>query len=87
MAGAIQQVVAVVLLGVAFMFAASWAMSRTVLRGEASVFTLELPPYRRPALLPILYRSLIDRTVFVLGRACCVAAPAGLVIWLVFYQT
>ncbi len=75
-------VIGVVLLGILFTFAASWVMSRTVLRGEASAFTLELPPYRRPAFLSILYRSLIDRTIFVLGRACTVAAPAGLVIWL-----
>ncbi len=76
-------VIAVVLLGIVFMFATSWALSRTVLRGEASAFTLELPPYRRPAVLRILYTSLIDRTIFVLARACAVAAPAGLVIWLV----
>lgn len=76
-------VIAVVLLGILFTFVASWVMSRTVLRGEASAFTLELPPYRRPGLLSILYRSLISRTIFVLGRACAVAAPAGLVIWLV----
>ena len=75
-------VIAVVLLGILFTFVASWVMSRTVLRGEASAFTLELPPYRRPGFLSILYRSLIDRTIFVLGRACCVAAPAGLLIWL-----
>ncbi|MHC5111926.1 MAG: nucleoside recognition domain-containing protein [Planctomycetota bacterium] len=75
-------VIAVVMLGILFTFVASWVMSRTLLRGEASAFTLELPPYRRPGLLSVLYRSLIDRTIFVLGRACCVAAPAGLVIWL-----
>ena len=75
-------VIAVVLLGILFTFVASWVMSRTILRGEASAFTLELPPYRRPGFLSILYRSLIDRTIFVLGRACFVAAPAGLLIWL-----
>ncbi|MFP4224999.1 MAG: nucleoside recognition domain-containing protein [Phycisphaeraceae bacterium] len=75
--------IGVVLLGIAFMFATSWVLSRTVLKGEASAFTLELPPYRRPALGRILYTSLIDRTIFVLGRACAVAAPAGAVIWLV----
>jgi ferrous iron transport protein B len=76
-------VIAVVLLGIAFMFATSWLLSNTLLRGEASAFTLELPPYRRPAILRIIYTSLIDRTLFVLGRACVVAAPAGAVIWLV----
>ncbi len=75
--------IAVVLLGIVAMFTVSWALSRSFLRGEASAFTLELPPYRRPSVLRILYTSLIDRTVFVLGRACIVAAPAGLVIWLV----
>jgi ferrous iron transport protein B len=75
-------VIAVVLLGILYTFLVSSIMSRTILRGEASAFTLELPPYRRPGVLSILYRSLIDRTIFVLGRACAVAAPAGLLIWL-----
>jgi ferrous iron transport protein B len=76
-------VIGVVLLGIVFMFLTSWVLSRTVLRGEASAFTLELPPYRRPSVLRIFYTSLIDRTIFVLGRACLVAAPAGALIWLV----
>jgi len=76
-------VIGVVLLGIAIMFIVSYALSRTVLRGEASAFTLELPPYRRPAVLRVLYMSIIDRTVFVLARACAVAAPAGLIIWMV----
>ncbi|MEZ5316295.1 MAG: nucleoside recognition domain-containing protein [Vicinamibacterales bacterium] len=75
-------VVGVVLIGVAFTLAVSWGLSRTILRGEASAFTLELPPYRRPGVLRILYTSLIDRTLFVLWRACLTAAPAGAVIWL-----
>lgn len=75
-------VVAVVLIGVAFTFLMSWLLSKTVLRGEASAFTLELPPYRRPNVLRILYTSLIDRTIFVLWRAMLTAAPAGAVIWL-----
>ncbi len=74
-------VVGVVLLGVGFTLAISWALSRSVLSGEASAFTLELPPYRRPSILRILYTSLIDRTIFVLGRAMLTAAPAGAVIW------
>lgn len=75
-------VVAIVLVGVGFTLAVSWALSRTVLRGEASAFTLELPPYRRPGVARILYTSLIDRTLFVLWRAILTAAPAGAVIWL-----
>ncbi len=75
-------VVGVVLLGIGFTLAVSWALSRSVLSGQASAFTLELPPYRRPSVLRILYTSLIDRTVFVLGRAMLTAAPAGAVIWL-----
>jgi len=53
-----------------------------MLRGEASAFTLELPPYRRPGVVRILYTSLIDRTLFVLWRAILTAAPAGAVIWI-----
>jgi ferrous iron transport protein B len=75
-------VVGVVMLGVLFTLAVSWTLSQTVLRGEASAFTLELPPYRRPGVLRILYTSLIDRTLFMLGRACITAAPAGAVIWI-----
>ena len=75
-------VVGVVVLGVAFTLLMSWLLSRTVLKGEASAFTLELPPYRRPGFARILYTSLIDRTLFVLWRAILTAAPAGAVIWL-----
>ena len=75
-------VLGVVLLGVAFTLIVSWGLSRTILKGQASAFTLELPPYRRPGVARILYTSLIDRTLFVLGRACVTAAPAGAVIWL-----
>ena len=57
-------------------------LSRTVLRGTPSSFALELPPYRRPRVGQVLVRSVLDRTLFVLGRAVMVAAPAGLVIWL-----
>jgi ferrous iron transport protein B len=74
-------VVGVVLIGVGFTFAASWILSRTVLKGEASAFTLELPPYRRPNASRILYTSVIDRTIFVLWRAMQTAAPAGALIW------
>jgi ferrous iron transport protein B len=75
-------VVGVVLLGVVFTFIASWILSRTVLKGEASAFTLELPPYRRPNVSRILYTSIIDRTIFVLWRAMQTAAPAGAIIWI-----
>ncbi len=75
-------VVGVVLVGVFFTLLVSWALSRTVLQGEASAFTLELPPYRRPSIMRILYTSLIDRTIFVLWRAILTAAPAGAVIWI-----
>jgi len=60
----------------------SWLLSRTVLKGEASAFTLELPPYRKPNIGRILYTSIIDRTVFVLWRAMQTAAPAGALIWI-----
>ncbi len=75
-------VVGVTLLGVAAMFLASWALTRTVLRGEATSFSLELPPYRPPRLLQTLYTSVIDRTLIVLWRAIVFAAPAGAAIWL-----
>ncbi|MCL4839267.1 MAG: ferrous iron transporter B, partial [Thermoanaerobaculia bacterium] len=75
-------VVAVALLGIALTFLTSWFLSRTWLRGEASSFSLELPPYRPPRFLRTLYTSLIDRTLFVLWRAVVFALPAGVVIWL-----
>lgn len=67
---------------VAISLAVSYILSRTVLKGVPSSFVLELPPYRKPRILSILYRSLLDRTVFVFGRAVVVAAPAGAAIWL-----
>ncbi len=75
-------VVLVVLIGVFFTLVVSWALSRTLLKGEASAFTLELPPYRVPNIGRILYTSLIDRTIFVLLRAMGTAAPAGAAIWI-----
>lgn len=75
-------VVGVVLIGVFFTLLVSWGLSKTILKGEASAFTLELPPYRRPNVSRILYTSLIDRTIFVLWRAIQTAAPAGAVIWI-----
>lgn len=75
-------VVSIVIFGVITTLVVSWSLSRTILRGEPSAFVLELPPYRRPSVLRVLYTSLIDRTLFVLYRACVVAAPAGGIIWL-----
>ncbi|HLF87316.1 MAG TPA: nucleoside recognition domain-containing protein [Anaerolineales bacterium] len=75
-------VVIVALLGVMLMFAISYLLSRTVLRGEVTTFSLELPPYRPPRILQTLYTSIIDRTMIVLWRAIVFAAPAGALIWL-----
>jgi ferrous iron transport protein B len=75
-------VVMVVVIGILFTLATSALLSRTLLKGEVSAFTLELPPYRRPNIRRILYTSLIDRTIFVLWRAIQTAAPAGAAIWL-----
>lgn len=71
----------VIVLGVVATLFASRLLSHTVLRGVPSSFTLELPPYRRPRFGQVLVRSLLDRTLYVLGRAVAVAAPAGAVIW------
>ena len=76
-------VIAVALLGIFFTFITSWGLSKTILRGEASAFSLELPPYRPPRFWQTLYTSLIDRTAIVLWRAVVFAMPAGAVIWLI----
>jgi ferrous iron transport protein B len=76
-------VVGVAMLGVGFTFMVSWLLSRTMLRGEVSTFSLELPPYRPPRVWQTLYTSLIDRTIYVLWRAIVFAMPAGAAIWLV----
>ena len=72
----------VILLGIFMTFAVSKLLSQTILKGMPSSFTLELPPYRKPQVGRIIVRSICDRTLFVLGRAAAVAAPAGLVIWI-----
>lgn len=72
----------VIVLGVAVTFLSSYILSKTVLSGESSAFTLEMPPYRVPKLGSVLVRSIFDRTLFVLSRAVCVSAPMGLLIWL-----
>lgn len=71
-----------ILFAVAMTLLASRLLTATVLRGQLSTFSLELPPYRMPRVGQVLVRSLLDRTLFVLGRAVTVAAPAGLLIWI-----
>ena len=71
----------VILLGVLMTFGVSKLLSETVLKGFPSTFALELPPFRRPQVGKVIVRSVFDRTLFVLGRAVSVAAPAGFVIW------
>lgn len=71
-----------VLIGIAVTFIVSKILSETVLKGESSSLVLELPPYRKPKFGAVLYRSIIDRTIFVLRRAIVVAAPAGALTWL-----
>ena len=81
-AGAALMLTAFLVLGVGMTLLASKLLSVTVLKGVPSSFTLELPPYRRPQIGQVILRSIFDRTLFVLGRAVTVAAPAGLIIWL-----
>ncbi len=72
----------VIVLSIGITFVASKLLSVTILKGVPSSFTLELPPYRRPEIGKVIVRSMLDRTLFVLSRAAAVAAPAGLVIWI-----
>jgi ferrous iron transport protein B len=76
-------VIFVAVLGIFLTFVVSWLLSKTILRGESSAFSLELPPYRPPRFWFTIYTSLIDRTIFVLWRAIIFALPAGALIWLV----
>ena len=71
-----------VMLGVFCAMAVSGLLSRTALRHESSTFLMEIPPFRRPRIGQILIRSLLDRTLFVAGRALLVAAPAGAALWI-----
>lgn len=80
---AASSVVGVAVIGIGVSLLVSWFLSKTWLKGEASAFSLELPPYRPPRILQTLYTSLIDRTLIVLKRAMLMAAPAGAVIWLI----
>lgn len=75
-------VIIVIIFGIFLTLVISKILSKTILKGMPSSMILELPPYRKPQFGKILVRSIFDRTLFVLGRAISVAAPAGLVIWL-----
>ena len=76
----------IIVLAVSVTIVTSRILSKTLLRGEPSSFYLELPPYRRPQIGRVIVRSILDRTLYVLGRAVVVALPAGLIIW-VFANT
>jgi len=76
-------VVGIAMLGIIISFLMSGMLSRSVLKGEVSTFSLELPPFRPPRVWQTIYTSLIDRTLYVLWRAVVFAAPAGAVIWLI----
>lgn len=71
-----------ILLGVGMTLLISWLLSKTLLKGMPSSFTLELPPYRKPQILKVIVRSIFDKTLHVLGRAIIVTIPAGTIIWL-----
>ncbi|MGB8451220.1 MAG: ferrous iron transport protein B [Anaerocolumna sp.] len=75
-------VTGLVIFGIIITLLVSFGLSKTLLKGIPSTFTLELPPYRVPLIGRVLYTSIIDRTLFVLWRAVAVAAPAGIVIWI-----
>lgn len=74
-------ILATIILGVFITLFISKILSKTILKGLPSSFTLELPPYRKPQVGRIIVRSIFDRTLFVLGRAIVIAAPAGVLIW------
>ncbi len=71
-----------IVLSVFVTLAVSFLLSSTILKGESASFILELPSYRKPQFLKVISRSILDKILFVLGRAIVVSAPAGLVIWL-----
>ena len=80
-------VIVVIIFGIFLTLVISKILSKTILKGMPSSFVLELPPYRKPQIGKILIRSLFDRTLYVLKRAIKVAAPAGLVIWIMANTT
>ncbi len=71
----------IICIGIGFTFLVSYILSKTILKGATDCTLLELPPYRKPQIGKILIHSLLDRTLFVLGRALSVAVPAGILIW------
>ncbi|MDD4048950.1 MAG: ferrous iron transport protein B [Clostridia bacterium] len=81
--GATLSVLMVIVLGVGITLVVSRILSKTILKGLPSSFTLELPSYRKPQIGRVIVRSIFDRTLFVLARAISVAAPAGMIIWLI----
>ena len=72
-----------ILLGIILTFLVSFVLSKTILKGEPSSFTIELPPYRMPKILDTIFYSIKNRAIFVLGRAVKVAIPAGVLIWVI----
>lgn len=78
---------ALIILGIFMTFTVSKMLSKTILKGVPSSFTLELPPYRKPQIGKVIVRSIFDRTLFVLGRAAAIAAQAGLLIWIMVNVT
>ena len=75
-------VTCLVIAGIIITLTVSYLLSKTILKGIPSTFTLELPPYRTPRIGRVLYSSIIDRTLFVLWRAIIIAAPAGAITWI-----
>ena len=75
-------VLGVIVFGIYVSLLVSKVLSKTLLKGESEGFILELPPYRKPVISQVVVRSIFDRTLFVLGRAVCVAVPAGFLIWI-----
>ncbi|WP_242985321.1 nucleoside recognition domain-containing protein [Vallitalea okinawensis] len=75
-------VTGLIIFGIFITLIVSKYLTKTMLKGVPSTFTLELPPFRRPQLGRVIYTSLIDRTIFVLGRAVVIAVPAGVITWL-----
>jgi len=72
-----------IIIGISISLLVSYILSKTILKGISSTFSLELPPYRVPKIGRVLYSSIIDRTIFVLSRAVIIAAPAGAITWLI----
>ena len=75
-------VLLIIIFGIGMTILVSKILSKTILKGESSPFILELTQYRKPQIFKVIIRSILDRTLFVLGRAICVAIPAGILIWL-----